>query len=220
MNNTVSSLSVQNFNKALNTLLKKYGIKSIDSAYLKISSKHTRKTVASTLITGGAPSSAVQKKLGHVSSQTTERYYAEIQQKKIGELNTEFYKQKFDVYIDDEKLKLFTEEERKLLYIDFCLNKRNVELGVCSKHPSEGRCITLGHTSCAQCPKLCTGIKYLEQWEKLANDSKILLELFFTTYEKHNIPEIEYKEYLEFKQEYNLYKHYISVIDAIRKEIS
>ena len=220
MNNTVSSLSVQNFNKALNTLLKKYGIKSIDSAYLKISSKHTRKTVASTLITGGAPSSAVQKKLGHVSSQTTERYYAEIQQKKIGELNTEFYKQKFDVYIDDEKLKLFTEEERKLLYIDFCLNKRNVELGVCSKHPSEGRCITLGHTSCAQCPKLCTGIKYLEQWEKLANDSKILLEQFITTYEKHNIPEIEYKEYLEFKQEYNLYKHYISVIDAIRKEIS
>lgn len=217
-NNTVSHLSSQNFNNALNTLLKKHGIQSINSDYLRISSRHTRKTVASTLITSGVPSSAVQKKLGHVTSQTTERYYAEVQQKRIGELNTEFYKQKFDIYIDNEKLKLFTEEERKLLYIDFCLNKRNVELGVCSKHPSEGRCITLGYTSCSQCPKLCTGIKYLEQWEKLANDSKILLEQFITTYKKHNIPETEYKEFLEFKQEYTLYKQYVSVIDAIKKE--
>lgn len=153
-----------------------------------------------------------------MSSETTARYYAEVQQKKIGELNTEFYAQKFNVYMDEEKLKLFTEEERKILYIDFCLNKRNVELGICSKHPSEGRCATLGHTTCAKCPKLCTGKKYLEPWEKLKDSSKSLLQQFIATYEKHHIPQEEYQEYIEYKQELELYNHYTAVIDAIRKE--
>lgn len=217
-NNAVTPINVENFNKALNKLCSRYNIKSIDSSYWGVSSKQTRKTVASTLITSGAPTAAVQKKLGHVSSETTARYYAEVQQKKIGELNTEFYAQKFNVYMDEEKLKLFTEEERKILYIDFCLNKRNVELGICSKHPSEGRCATLGHTTCAKCPKLCTGKKYLEPWEKLKDSSKSLLQQFIATYEKHHIPQEEYQEYIEYKQELELYNHYTAVIDAIRKE--
>lgn len=220
VNNVIKPITVYSFNRALNTLLTNHKMTSIDESYWRISSKQTRKTVASTLITNGAPLSAVQKKLGHVTDVTTAKYYAEVQQKKIGELNTKFYRQKFDIYIDEEKLKLFTEEERKTLYIDFCLNKRKVELGICSKHPSEGRCVTLGYTSCARCPKLCTGVKFLDKWEELANQSELLLNQFLETYKSNNIPEDEYKEYIEYKQELSLFNQYKSVIDSIGKEKS
>ena len=216
-NNSVIPVSIYSFNKALNELCRKNNITSVDTSFVSISSRQTRKTVASTLISNGAPTSAVQKKLGHVTDATTKRYYSEVQHKKIGELNTEFYKQKFAIYMDDEKLKYFTEEERKVLYIDFCLNKRDVELGVCSKHPSEGSCITLGQTSCAKCPKIITGEKYLPQWVKLANDSKSLLEQFEAEYISHGIAKNEYENFIEYKQEHSLYLHYKEVIEAIKR---
>ena len=209
--------SASNFNLALKKLCDKHSVKSIDENYWNISSRQTRKTVAVSLVSSGASLSAVQKKLGHVTTETTEKIYAEVHRKTIQELNNEFYKEKFDIYMDESKLKLFTEEERRILYVDFSLNRRNVELGVCSKHPSEGRCASLGYTSCAQCPKLCTGKKFLNEWEKLANDSLTLINQFVKTYENKGIPEDEYRRYIEYSQEVNLYSHYQSVINEIMK---
>lgn len=157
----------------------------------------------------------MQKKLGHVTHETTEKIYAEVNLKKIGELNHEFYQKKFSVILDDEKLKLFTEEERKILYIDFCLNRRNVELGVCTKHPSEGRCSLLGYTSCASCPKLCTGQDFLSRWEELYNDSKNIIEEFVSTYEQARIPKEEYETYIEYRQEKKLCESYLETINTI-----
>lgn len=207
------------FNKALQKLCKKHGINSIDESYWNVSSRQTRKTVASSLISAGLPLSAVQKKLGHVSHVTTEKIYAEVHQKTIRDLNNEFYKRKFDIYMDEEKLSLFTEEERKILYVDFCLNVRTVELGLCSKHPSEGRCASIGHMSCAQCPKLCTGKSFLDGWERLANDSKELLYEFVKVYKDKRIPKIEYEKFIEYSQEEKLFLHYQTVIDEIKKGV-
>lgn len=212
----VSTFRTDSLNRALNNMLIHAGIRSINESYLRFSAMQTRKTVASILVSAGAPIASVQKKLGHVSPQTAERYYAEVNKKKLAELNDEFYKQKFDVYMSPEKLKLFTEDERRLLYVDFCMNHRTVELGVCSKHPSEGRCATLGHTSCASCPKLCTGKKWLSRWETLANDSAQLLQMFKDKYEAIGIPKEEYSSYIEYRQEYDAYQHYLSVIQMIK----
>jgi len=214
-NGVISKYQVSTFNKAINKLCESYGIKSIDETYWNTSTRQTRKTVATTLISSGASLSAVQKKLGHVTSQTTELIYAEVQSKKIAELNTEFYKSKFQILMDDEKLRNFTEEERKYLYIDFHLNRRDVELGVCTKHPSEGRCSLLGFTSCAECPKICTGKKYLDKWIALANSSKKLLDEFEETYSMNNISFDDYKNFIEYSQEKRMMDRYTAVIQAI-----
>ena len=214
-NGVASTYDSSKFNKSINKLCKKHGITSIDERFWQLSTRQTRKTVAVSLISAGASISSVQKKLGHVTHQTTEKIYAEVNQKKIGELNHEFYQNKFSIILDDEKLKLFTEEERKILYIDFCLNRRNVELGICTKHPSEGRCSSLGYTSCASCPKLCTGQDFLSRWEELYADSKSVLDEFVSAYEKAHIPIEEYETYIEYRQEKKLCESYLATINAV-----
>ena len=213
----ISKFSTVTFNNAINIFLQENNIISLDETYYNFSSRQTRKTVASNLISNNVSSTAIQKKLGHTSIKTTEKYYAEVNKKRISELNHGFYKEKFDIYMDEEKLKLFTEEERRILYVDFALGYRNTELGVCSKHPSEGRCVHLGQKSCAACPKLCTGKAYLEQWQKLMNDSYNLLIQFEKKYKKSNIPEEEYQNFIEYKQEKRLYEQYKSVVESIER---
>ncbi len=216
-NGVISKYQSSTFNKAIKKLCESYGIQSIDENYWNTNTRQTRKTVATSLISSGASLSSVQKKLGHVSSKTTEQIYAEVHNSKIAELNTDFYKKKFDILMDDEKLKLFTEEERRHLYIDFHLHRRDVELGVCTKHPSEGRCSILGYTNCAECPKLCTGKNYLKKWESLSNASKEAISEFEKIYTANKIAYEDYKDYIEYTQEQKLLAQYDSVIKAIEQ---
>lgn len=218
VNSNLSWFGIKYYNDAINRFLAENNIVSIDETYTDFSAMQTRKTVASNLINNGASVADVQKKLGHIRNDTAQRYYIEIERKTLSELNHSFYQKKFDIYLDEEKLKLFTEEERKILYVDFCLGKREVELGECSKHPSEGRCVSLGYTSCAKCPKLCTGKKYLPKWQKLFETSNNLVSMFIEEYEKHNIPVNEYENYIEYKQEKELRDYYAAVINALTKE--
>lgn len=218
VNGQLAWLDTIYYNNAINRFLAKNNITTIDETYTDFSAMQTRKTVASNLINNGASVADVQKKLGHIRNDTAQRYYIEIERKTLSELNHSFYQKKFDIYLDDEKLKLFTEEERKILYVDFCLGKREVELGECSKHPSEGRCVSLGYTSCAKCPKLCTGKKYLPKWQKLFEASNNLVAMFIEEYEKHNIPPSEYENYIEYKQEKELRDYYEVIINTLTKE--
>lgn len=217
VNNQLVSYKCERFNRRIQKICNAHGLMTIEQEYWSVSSRQTRKTVAVHLISSGASLTSVQNQLGHMSPHTTEMYYAEVQRKTIAELNSEFFRQKFDVLMDEEKLKLFTEDERRILYIDFASNKRNVELGICSKHPSEGHCSTLGQSSCADCSKLCTGRKFLDKWKALQADSLALIEEYEATYQSLEIPEIEYKEFIEYKQERHLYDKYTAVITAIEK---
>ena len=212
----VSKYTADSLNAPLNELLQKHNIKSVDESYYRFSAMQTRKTVASVLISAGASSSDVQKKLGHVSSRATNQYYAEVSQKKISELNTEFFAKKFDVYLDKQKLKQFSEEERRLLYVDFCTSKRTVELGICTKHPSEGTCQSLGHKRCKTCPKLCTGKKYLASWEKMLKEDAALIVELESAYKKAGIPKEEYEKYKEYKQVKKEYEIDFEAVSKIR----
>lgn len=205
------------FNGAINRLLERYGMQSIDESYDTFCSRQTRKTVAVELITSGATLTDVQKQLGHVDHRTTERYYAHVRSKRLAELNSEFYQQRFGLLIESGRLDLYTEEERRWLYVDFCTNRRNVELGVCSKHPSEGRCADLGNISCASCPKLCTGRAFQGRWEELCEDSSRLLAQFEAKYAELDIPMDEYEGYTEYAQERALNERYRAVLDAIEE---
>ena len=218
VNSQLAWLDTTYYNNAINRFLYDNNVTTIDETYTDFSTMQTRKTVASNLINNGASVADVQKKLGHIRNDTAQRYYIEIERKTLSELNHSFYQKKFDIYLDEEKLKLFTEEERKILYVDFCLGKREVELGECSKHPSEGRCVSLGYTSCAKCPKLCTGKKYLPKWQKLFEASNNLVSMFIEEYEKYNIPPSEYENYIEYKQEKELRDYYEVIIKTLTKE--
>lgn len=203
----------------INQLLKKYNISSIDDRFVTFGTRQPRKTVATTLVSNGASLTAVQKKLKHTSSATTAAYYAEVQQYRLSELNEEFFNKKFGLLLDKDKLKLFSEEERKILYADFCLNKREVECGVCTKHPSEGRCFELGQLRCSSCPKLCTGEKYLPKWQQMLNDSKMNLDEYVRVYKEQGISESEYTSFIEYKQELQIFNECNAIIEAIQKGV-
>ncbi|MGN0078731.1 MAG: tyrosine-type recombinase/integrase [Coriobacteriales bacterium] len=207
-------------NGAINRLLERHGIQSINEDWEAFTFRQTRKTVAVELITSGATLTDVQKQLGHVTHATAERIYAEVRMKRLAELNSEFFQQRFGLLIESGRLDLYTEEERRWLYVDFCTNRRNVELGVCSKHPSEGRCADLGNISCASCPKLCTGRAFQARWQELYEDSSRLLEQFEGKYAELGIPRDEYEGYTEYAQERTLNERYRAVLDAIEEGAS
>lgn len=214
-NGVKTAFPASRFNNSINGLLAKHRIKSVCEDYGNFTSRQTRKTVAVELITSGAPPAAVQKQLGHTSQRTTELIYAQVRSKKLAELNHEFYQRKFGLLFDGAALDLYTEEERRLLYVDFCMNRRDVELGVCAKHPSEGRCADLGSINCACCPKLCTGRAYRERWEALRAGSAELLSSFVAKYDELSIPTGEYEDFIEYRQERALLQRYEAVLDAI-----
>lgn len=79
---------------------------------------------------------------------------------KLAEMNSEFFKKRFDLLLEDHQLEKFSEEERKVLYIDFCLNSREVEFGVCTANFKVDTWNKRGDRfACATCAKICTGKK-------------------------------------------------------------
>ena len=92
-----------------------------------------------------------------------------------------------------------------------------MELGVCSKHPSEGRCADLGNISCASCPKLCTGRAFQARWQELYEDSSRLLAEFEGKYAELGIPRDVYEGYTEYAQEKTLNERYRAVLDAMEE---
>lgn len=189
------------FNKHANGVLEKNGMKSIDSSYQCFSSAQTRCTVATELVMANVPLTTVRDKLGHLEERTTARYYARVDKMRLADLRSDFFEKEFHGRFTDEQLALYTEDERKALYLDFALGHRQVEYGMCSKHPSEGSCASMGHFECATCPKLMTGPDYLPKWRELRDSSDAMLAEFRNTYDRYGIPEDKYQEFTEYKQE-------------------
>ena len=132
------------FSAAINELMTRHGIKSIDSTYTSFTSAQTRATGATELIEAGVDLPIVQNKLGHLNPETTAKHYARVQEKRRAELDKEFFDQKFGELFDPEKLALLTEKERAALYDHFDLGGRKVEFGTCRKEPCGGTCLRHG----------------------------------------------------------------------------
>lgn len=201
--------------RKLNALIKKYNITTEDGVLWHYTNKQMRKSVAVDLISNGATLYNVRAALGHTSVNTGEIYYAEVDKLKIMKLNTAFFKQKFKLFAGEDVLKNYTEDERRILYVDFLRQYREVEFGLCCKHQSEGSCKSLGHNLCASCPKLITGEKYLPKWKSLVEDSKMRIEELEGIYRENHISPEEYVKYKEYEKEKQLFVQYNAVVQAI-----
>lgn len=197
----------------VNKLIKRHNIVGYNGELWHFSSRQFRKTLAVTMIKNGATIQEVASQLGHGDIKTTEKYYAEVEKMKLGEMNAIFFEKEFDILMRPRQLENYTEEERRCLYVDFRMSKRRVELGHCTKHPSQGVC---HHKSCATCTNICTGKKYIDEWYKLLEVQKIVVNELIEFYRKTNI--LDYKEYKEFKLEYELMQGYKATIDEIRNK--
>lgn len=209
---------LSSFCKAINIIIQKYNICDFNGELWNFTSKQTRKTLAVQLIEEGATPRQVQNQLGHLDAYTTNKYYAEVKIMKLAELNADFFKKKFNLLVGIENLNLYSEEERKMLYMDFCLNNREVEFGYCSKHISEGQCgKRVGNSNCATCSKLCTGAKYLSKWMSLRDNQQVIVDELIRIYNKNKISIENYKDFPEYKRELYLLNSYNSVLDNIQK---
>lgn len=204
------------FIEALQNTIKKHDIYDEDGKLWHFTSRQFRKTVAVTLIEKGSTTAELAYWLGHLRIATTAEYYAEVRKMKLAKYNTEFFKEKFDLIISNEQLETYTTEERRLLYIDFRLEQRRVELGYCLIKAADGLCPNRNSLyNCVNCKNLCTGKKYLPYWDSLLTQQKEIVEMLTKTYHASGIE--DYADFAEYKQEIHLLKGYESLVDAIKE---
>lgn len=209
------ALSSATYINKINALAKKHGIHTVDGKLWHYTAKQSRKTAASDIISNNGSLLHVQSLLRHLSPNTTEIYYAEVNNEMVMQKNTKFFQQKFILFASTETLSRYTEDERRSLYVDYLCNYREVELGMCCKNISEGSCASYGQYLCATCPKLITGEKYRSKWKALYDDSKNRVDELHKIYQKNGILQEEYNEYREYTQEVDLMMSYKAVLDAI-----
>ena len=210
----VSMWSISYFSEKINDLIKKYNICDDSGELWRFASRQCRKTIAVNMIENGARIEELAYQLGHLDYKTATEYYAEVRKKKLLEMNTEFFREKFEINIESKQLSGFMEEERKLLYVDMCLGYRRVEFGFCIKKS----CGVCRHHAdimrhCATCPNLCTGKQYLPYWQRLLDSEKGALKKMLDMYSSKNIA--GYSEFIEFRQLSTLVSAYQDIVDRL-----
>ena len=207
-------LNVEYFIKKINTLIYKYEICDDGGELWNFTSRQCRKTLVVNMIENGATTMEIVYQLGHLSQSTVMQYYAEVKSARLAEMNTEFLKAQFHLLLSNEQLTTFSEEERRLLYVDFRLGKRRVEFGFCTRKLCEGACKSRSRSvHCANCPHLCTGIKYLPFWKQLLQDQDERVQELVKGYQQVGIA--DYKEYIEYRQEKQLLAAYRNIVETI-----
>ncbi|MDZ4954506.1 tyrosine-type recombinase/integrase [Clostridium perfringens] len=205
------------FVSAVNRVIKKNNIVDYDGVFWNFTSRQCRKTLVSIMMDNNATDAEIAYVLGHNNKQTLNRYYKEINEQRLENLNHEFFKKKFGIDIGEENLGQYSEEEKRCLYIDFVTNYRRTALGYCSKPLKDGPCDKQsGASACEKCPRICTGKAFISEWKKLRDDRKRELNNLTEYYNKHNISIEEYCEYKEYQHilyELNLYQDAIDKIN-------
>jgi hypothetical protein len=211
---TKAVISPATFISKVRNIIEKYDIRDENGMLWHLTIRQFRKTIAVTLIENGATTAELAYWLGHLNIRTAAKYYAEVRKMKLAEFNTKFFKEKFELIISQEQLDAYTEEERRLLYIDFRLEQRRVELGYCLIKIADGRCPNRNSIyNCVNCKNLCTGKKYLPYWNELLSQQKEIIEGLVCTYRTNDIE--GYIDFAEYKQELHLFKGYENIVTAI-----
>ena len=212
----VSMLNVEYFIKKINDLIRKYHICDDSGQPWNFTSRQCRKTLVVNMIENGATAAELVYQLGHLNQSTVMQYYAEVKSIKLAELNSGFFKAQFDILLSQEQLTEFSEEERRLLYVDFRLGNRRVELGFCTRKLCEGACKSRSRTvHCVNCPQLCTGRQYLSHWKKLMQAQRERVYTLIESYENAGIA--GYEEFIEYQQEQRLLSAYENIVAELEK---
>ena len=209
-----SMLDISYFIVKINKLIDKNNICDESGQLWNFTSRQCRKTLVVNMIENGANIEEIIYQLGHLSRSTAAKYYAEVKAIKLADLNSEFYKKKFDIVILNEQLCKYTEEERRMLYVDFRLGYRRVEMGFCMRKLCNGACDDKSRmVHCANCKNLCTGKKYLSHWQKLLTTQENTVAELTKSYNTDGIT--YYSDFAEYNLENNLLEAYRSVMSKI-----
>lgn len=211
-----SMLNPNYYISMINKLIEMYDIRSSEGELWNFTNRQYRKTLAVTLIENGATIEELAYWLGHLNRSTAATYYAEVRAKKLAEMNTEFFKKQFDLLIDSEQLEEFTEEERRLLYMDFRLEQRRIEFGYCMKKLADGGCNNRSSLyNCINCKMLCTGKKYLPYWKEFLSEQRIILDELVDIYNKNHIT--NYENFREYQKELSIFNGYKNIVNKIEE---
>jgi integrase len=209
-------INMGNYVLVMNKLIKKHNLCDESGTLWHFTSKQQRKTLAVTLIENGGSVDELAYWLGHLGRSSASGYYAEVRQMKLAALNTAFYHEKFDLLLSGEQLAEYSEEERRLLYMDFRLDQRRVEFGFCLKKLADGGCTSRSNLfNCVNCKNLCTGRAYLPYWRELLTEQTFVIENLILSYSRANIS--DYEDFKEYKQALFLRSCYENVVKAIEK---
>lgn len=200
----------------LDELAKKHDLYGEDGKPWHFTARQYRKTLAVELIENGGSMEELSQLLGHLSRATSDMYYAEVRRLRLAEMNTDFFKTKFELRLSNEQLSCFSEAERRALYVDFCLESRRVELGYCLKKLSDGPCGSRSSlVNCVNCRNLCTGGAYLPYWKELYAQQRRRVDALFSAYTENKIASREYEKFPEYRQEKALLAGYEKVLAAL-----
>lgn len=202
------------FCDAVNRLIAKHCITDENDHLWKLTTRQFRKTIAVMLVESGASMTELAYWLSHLSRKTSMKYYAEVRKKRLAEMNTSFFREKFDLLLNNEQLDQFSEEQRRLLFVDFRLEQRRVELGFCMRVFADGECRERSRTlSCVNCKNLCTGKPYLQYWIALRDSQRTLVDGLVESYREMGIA--DYQSYRQYQQEKALLDSYSDTVTKI-----
>lgn len=220
LNFKANMINMNNFRNHINALIRKHNICDDNAGLWHFTCMQHRKTLAATLIENGATVDELAYWLGHLTRTTASNYYAGVRKMRLAELNTEFFRKKFDLLLSEEQLSKYSEEERRLLYIDFRLEQRKVEFGYCLQKLANGGCSNRNSLyNCINCKNLCTGKKYLPYWQELLSQQQLTVKKLLEIYAKNNITEADFVDFKEYKQEIFLLRCYENMIKAIESRV-
>jgi integrase/recombinase XerD len=202
------------FCEAVNRLIEKHHIADESGDVWKLTTRQFRKTIAVTLAESGASIAELAYWLSHLTRKTSMKYYAEVRKKRLAEMNTEFFRKKFDLLLNNEQLDQFTDEQRRLLFADFRLEKRRVELGFCMRVFADGECMERNRAlSCINCKNLCTGRPYLSYWIALLDSQRAVVDGLTASYLELEIT--DYHSYRQYQQDKALLDSYSETVAQI-----
>ena len=202
------------FCEAVNRLIAKHRITDESGQPWNLTTRQFRKTIAVTLVESGASMTELAYWLSHLSRKTSMKYYAEVRKKRLAEMNTSFFRKKFNILLNKEQLDQFSEEQRRLLFVDFRLEKRRVELGFCMRVFADGECREYSRAfSCVNCKNLCTGKPYLQYWMVLRDSQCTLVNGLVESYREMGIA--DYQSYRQYQQEKALLDSYSDAVTKI-----
>lgn len=198
--------------RKINEIVDKYDIRDENGNKFHYTNRMCRKTVTVELLSNGASIPEVADYLSHLSEKTTERSYREINQKKIAELDKEFFDELFEETVGNEIKEQFSFEERKSLMDEIKLGTRETPEGHghCAKHVSFGPCVK---KSCVGCKMLVTGPQKLPKWKQLYNEQQAYMEELEEEYKRNGVD--DYKTHRMYQEQERLLLIYKDTINQV-----
>jgi integrase len=198
----------------INKLCKSDNIKDVSGEIFHYTNQMCRKTLVTDMITNGATIEQIADYIGQMDKTTTEKYYRDVENKKIAELDNNMWNELFENSLSSEIKEQYTNDERDSLFREIKLGTRLTPEGhgFCAKHVSFGPC---RKKKCVGCRMLITGPQKLPMWYKLYKEQQVYLDEMEHEYVLANVT--DYKDYRLYQEQLGLLDIYRNTIDNLEK---